>query len=421
LKVSTQVLVKIKRFVRVLGPGLITGASDDDPSGIATYTQAGAAFGFQTLWTALLTFPLMASIQEMCARIGLVTSTGLTTTLKKHYPKWVLYTMLVFSFPAITLNIGADIEGMAAVAHMLVPAIPVFAYSLFVAVLIIFVIIRFPYERIAGWLKWLCIVLLLYILVPFMVKVNWGSVVRHTFIPTLHFNKDFMNMLVAILGTTISPYLFFWQANMEAEDVNCKTQKVIVNKYVLKNMKTDVDMGMLFSNLVMFFIILTAGAVLFPHGIHQVDTIEQAAKALEPLTGKFAYVLFAIGVIGTGLLAIPVLSGSLSYILAETFDLSEGLSKTFKEAKAFYITIIVSVLLGLCLDFVGISPINALIYTAVLYGVTAPVMIAIVLHICNNKEIMGEHTNSKLSNVLGIITFLLMTAAAIALIWFQFG
>ena len=421
MKARTHVLVKIKRFVRILGPGLITGASDDDPSGIATYTQAGAAFGFQTLWTALLTFPLMASIQEMCARIGLVTSTGLTTTLKKHYPKWVLYAMLVFSFPAITLNIGADIEGMAAVAHMLFPAIPIFAYSLFIAVLIIFVIIRFPYERIAAWLKWLCIVLLLYIVVPFMVKVDWGSVFKHTFVPTIHFNKDFMNMLVAILGTTISPYLFFWQANMEAEDINCKTRKVIVNKYVLKNMKTDVDMGMLFSNLVMFFIILTAGAVLFPHGIRQVDTIDQAAKALEPLTGRFTYLLFAIGVIGTGLLAIPVLSGSLSYIMAETFDMSEGLSKTFKEAKTFYITIIVSVLIGLSLDFVGISPINALIYTAILYGITAPVMIAIVLHICNNKEIMGEHTNSKLANISGIITFVLMTAAAIGVIWFQFG
>jgi NRAMP (natural resistance-associated macrophage protein)-like metal ion transporter len=405
----------------VLGPGLVTGASDDDPSGIATYTQAGAAFGFQTLWAALLTFPLMASIQEMCARIGLVTSTGLTTTLKKHYPKWVLYTMLAFSFPAITLNIGADIEGMASVAHMLFPAVPLFAYSLLIALLILFVIIRFPYERIAGWLKWLCIVLLLYLFVPFMVKVDWLSVLKHTVVPTIHLNKDFMNMLVAILGTTISPYLFFWQATMEAEDINGKTQKVIVNKYVLKNMKTDVDTGMLFSNLVMFFIILTAGAVLFPHGVHKVDTIDQAAKALEPLTGRFTYFLFAIGVIGTGLLAIPVLSGSLSYILAETFGLSEGLSKKFKDAKAFYITIIVSVLIGLSLGFMGISPINALIYTAVLYGVTAPVMIVIVLHICNNKEIMGEHTNSRLANTLGIITFVLMTAAAIGLIWFQFA
>jgi len=418
---STRALVKLKEFARVMGPGLVTGASDDDPSGIATYTQAGAAFGFQTLWTALLTFPLMASIQEMCARIGIVTCKGLTGTLRLHYPRWVLYGMLLFSFPAITLNIGADLEGMAAVSHMLYPKIPVFAYSLAIAVFIIYVIIRFPYDKIAKFLKWMCIVLLLYIFVPFSIKVDWMSVLRHTFIPSFHFNKDFVNMLVAILGTTISPYLFFWQATMEAEDIAGRSRKVVVNKYILGNMRKDVDTGMFFSNIVMFFIILTAGAVLFPNGIRQIDTVDQAAKALEPLTGQFTYILFTIGVIGTGLLAIPVLAGSLSYILAETFDISGGLSMKFKDAKAFYITIVVSILIGLSLDFVGISPINALIYTAILYGLTAPVMIWVVMHICNNKDIMGEHTNSKLANVLGGATFVLMTVAGVALIWFQFA
>ena len=418
---STRALVKLKEFARVMGPGLVTGASDDDPSGIATYTQAGAAFGFQTLWTALLTFPLMASIQEICARIGIVTCKGLTGTLRLHYPRWVLYGMLLFSFPAITLNIGADLEGMAAVSHMLYPKIPVFAYSLAIAVFIIYVIIRFPYDKIAKFLKWMCIVLLLYIFVPFSIKVDWMSVLRHTFIPSFHFNKDFVNMLVAILGTTISPYLFFWQATMEAEDIAGRSRKVVVNKYILGNMRKDVDTGMFFSNIVMFFIILTAGAVLFPNGIRQIDTVDQAAKALEPLTGQFTYILFTIGVIGTGLLAIPVLAGSLSYILAETFDISGGLSMKFKDAKAFYITIVVSILIGLSLDFVGISPINALIYTAILYGLTAPVMIWVVMHICNNKDIMGEHTNSKLANVLGGATFVLMTVAGVALIWFQFA
>ena len=247
------------------------------------------------------------------------------------------------------------------------------------------------------------------------------SVLRHTFIPSFHFNKDFVNMLVAILGTTISPYLFFWQATMEAEDIAGRSRKVVVNKYILGNMRKDVDTGMFFSNIVMFFIILTAGAVLFPNGIRQIDTVDQAAKALEPLTGQFTYILFTIGVIGTGLLAIPVLAGSLSYILAETFDISGGLSMKFKDAKAFYITIVVSILIGLSLDFVGISPINALIYTAILYGLTAPVMIWVVMHICNNKDIMGEHTNSKLANVLGGATFVLMTVAGVALIWFQFA
>lgn len=422
MRATTKAYIRFREILRIAGPGVITGASDDDPSGIATYTQAGAAFGFQTLWTALITFPLMATIQEMCARVGLVTCTGLAGTLRLHYPKWVVYSMLIVSFPAITLNIGADLEGMAAVSHMLFPAIPVFAYSLFFSALLIVVIIRYPYQKISRILKWLCIVLFLYLIVPFSVKVDWQAVFRNTVIPSIHLDRDFINMLVAILGTTISPYLFFWQATMEAEDINeSKSGKIIVNKYILKNMKTDVDMGMLFSNLVMFFIILTAGAVLFPHGIHKIDTIDQAAKALEPLTGPFTYILFTIGVIGTGLLAIPVLSGSLSYILSETLGISGSLSMKFKDAKAFYITIIASVVIGLSLDFVGISPINALIYTAILYGLTAPVMIAIVLHICNNPAIMGTHTNSKLANVLGVITLLLMTAAAVAMLWLQFA
>jgi NRAMP (natural resistance-associated macrophage protein)-like metal ion transporter len=412
----------VKKILNIAGPGLITGASDDDPSGIATYTQAGAAFGFQTLWTALITFPLMATIQGMCARIGLVTCTGLAGILKLHYPRWLVYAILVVSFPAIVLNIGADIEGMAAVSHLLYPGIPEFAYSLFYAVVLIFLIIRLPYQKISAILKWLCIVLFLYLLVPFIVKVQWLSVLHSTVVPTVHLNKEFISMLVALLGTTISPYLFFWQATLEAEDVNLKKGgSIVVNKQSLGDMRKDVNFGMLFSNLVMFFIILTAGAVLFPHGIRQVDTIDQAAKALEPLTGRLTYILFSIGVIGTGLLAVPVLSGSISYIVAETFDVPQGLDKHFGEAKVFYITIIVSVLAGVCLNFVGISPLQALIYTAILYGLTAPVMIGVVLHIANNKAIMGEHTNSFFSNVLGWITFLFMTAAAVALLWLQFA
>lgn len=412
---------RVKKILSIAGPGLITGASDDDPSGLATYTQAGAAFGFQMLWTALITFPLMATIQGMCARIGLVTCQGLTGTIKQHYPRWLLYVLLLVSFPAIVLNIGADIESMAAVSHLLYPGVPMFAYSLFYALLLIFLIIRLPYQRIASILKWLCIVLFLYLLVPFIVHVQWLQVLKNTVVPTVHFNKDFLNMLVAILGTTISPYLFFWQATLEAEDVNVKQGgHILINKQVLGDMRKDVNGGMLFSNLVMFFIILTAGAVLFPHGIRQVDTIEQAAKALEPLTGKLTYVLFSIGVVGTGLLAVPVLAGSISYITAETFDLPQGLNKKLREAPVFYIVLTVSILLGVCLNFSGISPVKALIYTAVLYGLTAPVMIGVVMHIGNNKAIMGEHTNSVFSNVLGWITLVFMTVAAVGLLWFMF-
>ena len=417
---STKFSTRIKRYFHILGPGLITGASDDDPSGIATYSQAGAAFGFATLWTALLTFPLMAAIQEMCARIGMVTQEGLTGTLKKNYPKTILYLMMAFSFPAITMNIGADIEGMGAVANMLLPVLPTFAWSILFTGLLIFFIIRYPYRKITLILKWLCLSLLLYVIAPFLVHANWRDVMRNTFIPIIHFNKDFFMILVAILGTTISPYLFFWQATMEAEGILQKPRRVVVNKNLLYNMKMDVNFGMFFSNLVMFFIILTTGAVLYKAGIRQIDTVSQAAKALEPIAGKFTYLLFAIGVIGTGLLAIPVLAGSLSYIIAETFNWKQGLDKKFHEAKGFYITLIVSLLLGLSMDFLGISPIQALVYTAVLYGLTAPVLIGIILHICNNKKIMGEFTNKLRSNILGFLTLMLMSAAAIALIYFQF-
>ncbi|MDR3609448.1 MAG: divalent metal cation transporter [Ignavibacteriaceae bacterium] len=420
MNISTVISAKVKKYWRILGPGLITGASDDDPSGIATYSQAGAGFGFATLWTAIITFPLMAAVQEMCARIGMVTQEGLTGTLKKKYPKSILYLMAVVSFPAITLNIGADIQGMGAVANLLIPQVPTFAFSIIITALLIFSIIKFPYTKLAGILKWLCLSLLLYIVVPFLVHADWIKVMRSTFIPTIHFNKAFLGILVAILGTTISPYLFFWQATMEAEDISHNHKKIIINKRILNNMKMDVDLGMLFSNLVMFFIILTTGAVLFKAGIRQIDTVGQAAKALEPLTGKLTYLLFAIGIIGTGFLAIPVLAGSLSYILAETFNWKEGLDKKFHEAKGFYITLVISLIVGLSLDFLHISPIQALIYTAILYGLTAPVMIAIIMHICNNKKVMGEFTNKKMSNILGTITLILMSAASIALIYFQF-
>jgi NRAMP (natural resistance-associated macrophage protein)-like metal ion transporter len=410
--------VRVKKFFQKLGPGIVTGASDDDPSGIATYSQAGAQFGLSTLWTALLTFPLMAAIQGMCARIGLVTCQGLTVTLRQNYPKPVLYIMLGFSFPAITLNIGADIQSMGAVAHMLFPAIPAFSFSIAFTAVLMYVIINYTYQKIAMILKWLCICLLLYAIVPFMIKQDWALIAKRTFVPAIRFDRSFLSIIVALLGTTISPYLFFWQTTMEAEDMAHSGKKIVVDKMVLGTMKTDVNTGMFLSNVVMFFIILTAGSVLYPAGIRHIDTVEQAATALEPLAGKLTYTIFATGIMGTGLLAIPVLAGSQSYMLAETFGWAEGLDKKFPQARAFYISIIVSLLVGLSLDFLGISPVKALLYTAICYGLTAPVMIAIILHIGNNKKIMGPFTNSRLSNTLGFITLFLMSAAAIGLLWF---
>lgn len=410
----------LRKFWKLLGPGLVTGASDDDPSGIATYSQSGAAFGLSTLWTALIAFPLMAAIQQMCARIGLVTTQGLTGTLKKYYPKPVLALMLLFSFPAIILNIGADIAGMGAVGNLLFPSIHAGTFSIFFTVLLMILIIYLPYQKIASVLKYLCIVMLVYFIVPFLYHQDAVEILKSTFIPRLQFNKEYMAIIVGILGTTISPYLFFWQASMEVEEMHQRKRHLVVNKRVIHFMKQDVDTGMAFSGLVMYFIILTTGTVLFKGGIHQIDTVEQAAIALKPLAGNLAYLLFAIGIIGTGLIAIPVLSGCLSYIVAETFGWEQGLDKKFHEARGFYMIIILSLLLGLLINYIGLSPIKALIYTAILYGLTAPVLIGIILHIANNRNIMGKYRNSTITNILGFTALLVMTLAAVALIYLQF-
>lgn len=408
---------RLKTFWKALGPGLITGASDDDPSGIATYSQAGARFGLNTLWTALFCFPLMYGIQEMCARIGIVTNRGLAGIVKENYPKWVLYLLIVFSCPAIILNIAADIAGMGAVANLIIPQVPATAFSIGFTVLLLYFTIKLSYNRLARIMKFICMVLLVYILVPFLVKQDFPAILKATFVPHISFSADYLAVLVGVLGTTISPYLFFWQTSMEVEEFHGKKKHVVLDKFILPHMKKDIGMGMFFSVLVMFFITLTAGTVLHNSGIHEINTVEDAAQALLPVAGDMAYILFAIGVIGISFLAIPVLAGSLSYILAETFNWKEGLNKKFHEAKEFYFVMIISTLAGLIIQLYGVDPVKALIYTAVLYGITAPVIIAIILHICNNKKIMEEYTNKPISNVLGIATLLLMGLSAVLLIW----
>jgi Mn2+/Fe2+ NRAMP family transporter len=324
--------------------------------------------------------------------------------------------MLIFSVPAIILNIGADIAGMGAVTNLLFPEVPAFAFSFVFTIIMMVIIVAFPYQKIAGILKWLCLSILLYLVVPFIVQVNWKQVLVSTFIPHIELNKNFIEMMVAILGTTISPYLFFWQATMEAEDIEHNKKQVIVDKQIIRDMAADVNTGMFASNLVMLFIMLTTGVVLYNSGVRDINSVEQAAKALAPLAGKLSYIFFALGVIGTGFLAIPVLAGSLSYMAAETFGWEEGLDKKFNEARAFYIVIIISLVTGLLINILGISPMKALIFTAILYGITSPVMIAVVLHIGNNKKIMKGFTNSRISNILGWITLIIMTLAAVALI-----
>jgi NRAMP (natural resistance-associated macrophage protein)-like metal ion transporter len=411
---------KWKKVGRLIGPGLVTGASDDDPSGIATYSQAGAAYGLSTLWTSLLAFPLMASIQQMCARIGIVTEQGLTGTLKKYYPRPVLYIMLLFSFPAIVMNIGADIAGMGAVGNLLIPSIDAGFFSVFFTLLLLILIIYLPYRKMASILKYLCIVMLVYFIVPFLYQQDFSKIIKSTFVPHIEFNKEFMAMLVGILGTTISPYLFFWQASVEVEEQKSRKNRIIVDKQFIQDVDKDVDVGMAFSGLVMYFIILTTGTVLHQGGITNIQTVEDAARALQPLAGDAAYLLFSTGIIGTGLIAIPVLSGSLSYIFAETFGWEQGLSKKFHEAKGFYTIIAISLLVGLGMNYLGISPIQALIYTAILYGITAPVLIAIILHISNNRKIMGEFVNGPITNILGIAAGIIMTIAAATLVYLQF-
>jgi NRAMP (natural resistance-associated macrophage protein)-like metal ion transporter len=411
---------RFQRFWKMMGPGLVTGASDDDPSGIATYSQAGAIFGLSTLWTAILAFPLMAALQQMCARIGLVTERGLTGTLKKYYPRPVLFLMLLFSFPAIVMNIGADIASMGAVGNLIFPAIDASFFSLVFTIMILWLIIYWPYEKIAHILKNLCLVMVCYFIVPFLFKQDLMEILKATFIPEIRFTGEFMAVLVGILGTTISPYLFFWQTSVEVEEIKQLKKHLVVNKKIIREVEKDVDFGMAFSGLVMYFIILTTGTVLFKEGIHGIETVEQAALALKPLAGNFAFLLFAIGVIGTGLIAIPVLSGSLSYMFSETFGWEEGLDKKFHEAKGFYFIMTISLFLGLGMNYLGISPIKALLFTAILYGLTAPVMIAIILHISNNRKIMGRFVNGRMDNIFGFLALTVMTTAAALLIYLQF-
>lgn len=405
----------IKKFFKNLGPGLITGASDDDPSGIATYSQAGAQFGLATLWTALITFPLMFAIQEMCARIGLVTANGLVANIKKHYSKSILILVVLLMGPALIINIGANIASMGAVIHLLLPTIPAIAASIFFSLLLIVSMIALSYKKIVSILKYLCLSLFLYIIIPFITKQDFSEIIKNTFIPHIKFDKDFLSILVAILGTTISPYLFFWQTTMSAERNNF--EKIRLRKEEFHNLRKDVGIGMLISNIVMYFIILTTGTVLFNHGI-SISTVEDAAKALEPLAGKLSYLLFSLGIIGTGFLSIPVLSGCLSYTVCTTFGLNEGLDKKFKKAKVFYLLIIFSILIGLGLNYFDVNPIKALIFSAILYGLVSPPLLLIILLIGNNKTIMGNKKNGKLSNYLGILTFVLMSLSGVLLVCF---
>jgi len=410
--IKAKILKKIKRG---FGPGLVTGASDDDPSGIATYSQAGAMFGLAALWTAVFTFPLMAALQEMCARIGLVTNKGLIGTIKMFYPKWLVLLIVAVSFTAIILNISADLAGMGAVCNMLIPAVPAPFFSIGFGIILSYSIVVLPYSKISLYLKWLCLSLLCYIIVPFLTTQDWKAVLKAAFVPEMIWTREYLLIIIGILGTTISPYLFFWQTSMEVEEV--EERKLVVDKRIIHGMQKDIRSGIFFSNLVFFFIILSTSTVLHDTKFAAIETVDQAAFALKPLAGDMAYLLFAIGVIGTGLLAIPVLAGSLSYMVSETMNWNQGLNKKFHEAKGFYFVMVVSILVAICINFTGISPVRALVITAIIYGLTAPLLIFVILLVSNNKKIMGDYTNKPWSNIFGIAAFLLMVSAGIMLLF----
>jgi NRAMP (natural resistance-associated macrophage protein)-like metal ion transporter len=419
-------LSSAEHTLKSLGPGIITGASDDDPSGIATFSQAGAQFGFGMLWMALFQYPMMTVIQEICARIGLVTGGGLSSVIKKRYSKKVVAPLAGLLIIANTINIGADMAAMGASVRILVPKIPVFIITLCFALFIIVSEIIIPYKKYVKILKYTTLSLLAYVITGIIVGGNWNQILLSSIIPHIELKQEFATMFVAIIGTSISPYLFFWQTSEEAEEQVAKKKiKEIgkgnpnISKKEIKLMRTDVAVGIAFAELIAWTIIITTAGSLHSHGITDIKTAEEAAKALEPLVktfphaGEISKTIFVFGIIGTGLLAVPVLAGSSGYALADTFDWKQGLNKRFKQAKVFYLVIAASTSIGLLMNFVNIDPIKALIYAAVINGITAVPILFAVMKISNDKNILNENTNSKISNIVGWSTFVIMSVSVV--------
>jgi NRAMP (natural resistance-associated macrophage protein)-like metal ion transporter len=411
----------IRRFLKILGPGFISGAADDDPSGIGTYATAGASLGFATLWTALLTYPLMAAVQLVCAKIGLVTGRGLAGVLRKHYPRWLLYSAVIPLFAANTINVGADLGAIAAAINMLVPALPIPLLVLPIALAILALQIWGSYRLIARVFKWLTLALFAYIGAAILARPDWGEVLRATLVPTIRFDQAFLLTLVAILGTTISPYLFFWQASEEVEEEVAMGRTQLwrrrgASDRELEYAAVDVNVGMGFSVLVMYFIMLASAATLHEAGETDIKSATDAAEALRPLAGDLSSVLLAVGLIGTGVLAVPILSASAAYALSEAFGWKYGLDQNPGRARQFYAVIILATLIGVGIDYLGINPIDALFLAAVINGFVAPPLLVMIMLVANNRKIMGRRTNSRLTNVLGWGAAIAMFLAAGVLI-----
>ena len=409
----------VRRFFSILGPGLITGAADDDPSGVATYSIAGAQLGTSMLWTAFITWPLMGCVQFMCARIGMVTGSGLAAALGKKLPRWLLIVFIVALLAANTINVGADLAGMSDAAEMLT-GLNSHVFVVLFGVGIGYATIKFRYYQIAMILKWLSLVLVAYVITVFVVGPDWRVVLHDTFVPSWPTGHDAWATLVAILGTTISPYLFFWQTSQEVEEQKAMGLSTLVSRKgattrAIINRKLDVGIGTFFSNLVMYFIILTTAATLHAQGKTSIDTAQQAAEALKPLAGNFAYLLFTLGLIGTGMLGVPVLAGAAAYAIAEARVWRGTLEDKPRMAKKFYAVVAVSMLVGLLLNFVGIHAVRMLFLAAVLNGVLAPPLIVLVVLLTSNKKVMGKRVNPPVLKWLGWATAAIMAAAAIGM------
>jgi NRAMP (natural resistance-associated macrophage protein)-like metal ion transporter len=415
-------LSRVRKILSVLGPGFITGAADDDPSGIGTYSQTGAQFGYTQLWTMLFALPFMIAIQEMCGRIGIVTGRGLAGVIKKHYSRKILCTAVVLLLVANAVNIGADLGAMAATAQLLAGG-NLSAWLIGMTFVTLVLEIFVSYHAYARILKYFTLSLLAYVATTFIVSQPWPTIIRSTLIPHISLTKDYLLNIVAIIGTTISPYLFFWQANQEVEEaIDQKRLKSMDHgkpRFDMRHVRRgqiDTTVGMTFSNVIAFFIIATTASTLGASGMTSIETASQAAEALRPLAGKYASVLFAVGVIGTGLLAVPVLAGSASYAIAEAAGWKAGLYKTIDQAHGFYGVITLATLLGLLVNFTGIPPFKMLYYTAVLNGLLAPPLMIVILLVANNPEVMGKYRNGRLGNLFGVAITAIMLICSIALV-----
>jgi NRAMP (natural resistance-associated macrophage protein)-like metal ion transporter len=422
---------KFSRFVRVLGPGVVTGAADDDPSGIATYSQAGAVYGYGLLWLFPIMYPLLLAVQESCARIGAVTGDGLAAILKKHYSRKVLLAAVLLVVVANTVNIGSDLAAMSATVQLFAPNVPYIGLAIMFALLCVGLQILVPYRTYAKILKWLAIALFAYPVTAFIVGQPWGEVFHATFVPNISLDKDTIYIMVGILGTTISPYLFFWNTSEvvedEVEDHRIKTSSgkglPRISHRFIRKIRLDNIAGMTLASVSAWFIVIACASTLHAHGITVINNANDAAAALEPLVhgfpnaGLIAKILFSVGIIGIGLLAVPVLAGSSSYAISEALGLREGLYRKFSKAHGFYLIITLATLAGLVINIIGIDPIQALIFTAVFNAVASVPLLWMIFRVGNNRQVMGEYRNKLLSNIGVLAAFVLMAVASIVLFW----